>query len=229
MNEPFSLRGLSERFRSALLPLLDAGHHHGRDSRRNFHPHGGGRRGLFVCFPSRVFRFSKPSKYGLIFRSFFINTVVTTAMVFLIFCMGQVLVALLTINQVPQKITELMLSVSSNPLFLSPPGQYPASCRRVLYRIRGRHYRPGSHSRPGCREIGHRSLAFRHGRGGKSLPGASYPSHGRGLFVVCGIAKISLEEITRAVWPFMVAILIVLFLITYIPWLTLAIPRYFGF
>jgi TRAP-type C4-dicarboxylate transport system permease large subunit len=49
------------------------------------------------------------------------------------------------------------------------------------------------------------------------------------LFVVCGIAKITLEEITKAVWPFMLAILIILFLITYIPSLTLVIPRYFGF
>jgi TRAP-type C4-dicarboxylate transport system permease large subunit len=55
------------------------------------------------------------------------------------------------------------------------------------------------------------------------------PPMGVVLFVVCGIAKITLEEITKAVWPFMLAILIILFLITYIPSLTLVIPRYFGF
>jgi TRAP-type C4-dicarboxylate transport system permease large subunit len=55
------------------------------------------------------------------------------------------------------------------------------------------------------------------------------PPMGVVLFVVCGIANLSLEEITKAIWPFLIAILIVLFLITYIPSLTLAIPRYFGF
>jgi len=47
------------------------------------------------------------------------------------------------------------------------------------------------------------------------------------LFVASGIAKISLEKISRAVWLFLVALLIPLALITYIPQISLWVPKLF--
>jgi len=49
------------------------------------------------------------------------------------------------------------------------------------------------------------------------------------LFVVCGLANISLERLVRAVWPHLIWQLAVLALVTYFPELTLWVPRMFGY
>ena len=55
------------------------------------------------------------------------------------------------------------------------------------------------------------------------------PPVGAVLFVVTGIARISLDRLVRAVWPFLVWQVVVLILVTYIPELCLAVPRYLGY
>ena len=57
--------------------------------------------------------------------------------------------------------------------------------------------------------------------------GLATPPVGVNLFVAAGIAKISLEKIGKAVWLFLVALLIPLALITYIPQISLWVPRLF--
>jgi len=53
------------------------------------------------------------------------------------------------------------------------------------------------------------------------------PPVGAVLFAVCGISNISMDRLAKAVWkPFIVA-LIVLALVTYIPWLTTFLPKRF--
>ncbi|MHC1761168.1 MAG: TRAP transporter large permease [Negativicutes bacterium] len=53
------------------------------------------------------------------------------------------------------------------------------------------------------------------------------PPVGTCLFVACNIAKIGLTEITKGVWPFMVCMVLVLMLITYVPDVVLWLPRMF--
>jgi tripartite ATP-independent transporter DctM subunit len=55
------------------------------------------------------------------------------------------------------------------------------------------------------------------------------PPVGVCLFVVSGIARISLERIVRAVWPFLLWQIVVLALVTYVPAVCMAIPRLFGY
>ena len=50
------------------------------------------------------------------------------------------------------------------------------------------------------------------------------PPVGVNLFVACGVGKISLDAISRSVWPFILAEVIALLLITYIPALSLWLP-----
>ncbi len=57
--------------------------------------------------------------------------------------------------------------------------------------------------------------------------GLATPPVGVNLFVASGIAKISLEKISKAIWLFLIALLIPLALITYIPQITLWVPRLF--
>lgn len=227
LNEPFSLPVFLKRFKDALLPLLTPVIIMGGILGGIFTPTEAAAIACLYAFLVGFFVFKTLEIRTL--PKLLHNTVVTTAMVFLIFCMGQVLVALLTINQVPQKITELMLSVSSNPLFF-------LLLVNILLLIVGCFIESGVAIivlvpilAPVALKLGIDPLHFATVVVVNLCLGLITPPMGVVLFVVCGIAKISLEEITKAVWPFMVAILIVLFLITYIPWLTLAIPRYFGF
>ncbi len=54
------------------------------------------------------------------------------------------------------------------------------------------------------------------------------PPVGVNLYVACGISKLSLKEISTAVWPYVLASVIVLLLITYIPEIILFLPSFMG-
>lgn len=54
------------------------------------------------------------------------------------------------------------------------------------------------------------------------------PPVGVNLYVACGISKISLKRISRAVVPFLIASIAVLFLITYFPGVSLWLPNILG-
>jgi C4-dicarboxylate transporter DctM subunit len=59
--------------------------------------------------------------------------------------------------------------------------------------------------------------------------GCGTPPLGLCLFIACGIAKLPVERGAIAILPFIAAEVAVLFLVTYLPWLALALPQYFGF
>ena len=50
------------------------------------------------------------------------------------------------------------------------------------------------------------------------------PPVGLNLFVTAGVAKLSLEETIKASFPWLIVLLAVLMLITYIPWISLVVP-----
>ena len=51
------------------------------------------------------------------------------------------------------------------------------------------------------------------------------PPVGAVLFAVCGVAKISLDRLGRAVWPPFLWAVLVLAIVTYVPWLSTFLPR----
>jgi tripartite ATP-independent transporter DctM subunit len=53
------------------------------------------------------------------------------------------------------------------------------------------------------------------------------PPVGAVLFAVCGVAKISMDSLARAIWPPFLVALAVLGLVTYIPWLSTFLPKLF--
>jgi C4-dicarboxylate transporter DctM subunit len=58
--------------------------------------------------------------------------------------------------------------------------------------------------------------------------GTITPPVGLCLYVVCGITGLRLDEVSRAIIPFLLVELAVLFLITYVPWLIMFLPAMFG-
>ncbi|MEW6105348.1 MAG: TRAP transporter large permease [Bacillota bacterium] len=54
------------------------------------------------------------------------------------------------------------------------------------------------------------------------------PPVGACLFVACSISKLTLEQLSKAIWPFIVAEVIVLFLVTFFADIPLLLPRLLG-
>jgi TRAP-type C4-dicarboxylate transport system permease large subunit len=50
------------------------------------------------------------------------------------------------------------------------------------------------------------------------------PPVGNILFVACGISKISVADLSRAIWPNIVVGVIVIFIVTYLPWTVTYLP-----
>jgi len=59
--------------------------------------------------------------------------------------------------------------------------------------------------------------------------GLTTPPVGSVLFVGCGIGKTTIGPLTRSLLPFYAVMVIVLMLVTYLPWITLALPKLFGY
>lgn len=55
------------------------------------------------------------------------------------------------------------------------------------------------------------------------------PPVGLCLFVACGIARVSVEKLVRAIWPFLLVEVAVLLITTYVPGVSLLLPRLFGY
>jgi len=49
------------------------------------------------------------------------------------------------------------------------------------------------------------------------------------LFIACGIGKVPVESGSKAILPFIGAEIFILMLVTYVPWIVLALPRLYGF
>jgi C4-dicarboxylate transporter DctM subunit len=58
--------------------------------------------------------------------------------------------------------------------------------------------------------------------------GMCHPPVGLNLYVASGIAKMGITELTVAVWPWLLTMLVFLGLVTYIPAISLAFPRWLG-
>jgi C4-dicarboxylate transporter DctM subunit len=54
------------------------------------------------------------------------------------------------------------------------------------------------------------------------------PPVGVNLFVACGIGKVRFEDLVSSILPFLAILLVALLLITYIPAITLLLPRLLG-
>ncbi|HVL34173.1 MAG TPA: TRAP transporter large permease subunit, partial [Burkholderiales bacterium] len=59
--------------------------------------------------------------------------------------------------------------------------------------------------------------------------GMATPPVGVALYLASEIGKVRIERVIRAVWPLLLVQLAVLLIVTYVPDVSLALPRYFGF
>ena len=58
--------------------------------------------------------------------------------------------------------------------------------------------------------------------------GSMTPPVGSVLFVGCSVAGIPIERVFKPIFPIFVMLVVALMLVTFVPWLSLALPRLFG-
>jgi TRAP-type C4-dicarboxylate transport system permease large subunit len=56
--------------------------------------------------------------------------------------------------------------------------------------------------------------------------GLCHPPVGSILFVGCAVGKVTIEQVTRMIWPFYSVMFAVLMLVTYFPEISLWLPRH---
>ncbi len=154
---------------------------------------------------------------------------ITTSVLLLVIGTANVLAWVLSAEQIPQKIAEAMLGISSDPnwilllinLFLLVVGMFMESgaaiiiLAPVLAQV--------------AQTVGLNPLHFGFVMVLNLVIGLLTPPLGVCLFVACSIARIPLTALVKAIFPFLMVEVVVLFLVSYFPWLALWIPKMLGY
>ncbi len=153
----------------------------------------------------------------------------TTGVVFLVISAASILGWVLTIDQIPAKVAALMLSISTNKwvimllilILLLFIGMFMDIAAALI--ILG----PILH--PLAVSLGFHPLHFGIVMVLALNIALMTPPVGACLFVACGISKLTLEQLSREIFPFIIVVVIVLFIIAFVPDIPLFLPRLFGY
>lgn len=157
-----------------------------------------------------------------------VNAVVSTAVIMFIIATASVFGWVLASEQVPQMVASAILSVTQNTvvilmlinLLLLVLGTFLETTAAIII--------TAPVFLPVITQIGIDPIHFGIIMVVNLAVGMVTPPLGVCLFVGCGIAGISLEDITRAVLPFLVMMIIDIAIITYIPAVSTFLPRLMG-
>jgi len=159
----------------------------------------------------------------------FINSGITASIVLMLISTANIFGTILATQQIPQRIAQLMLSVTTNPwmmlllvnIFLLVAGMFMAESPNIILL--------GPILAPVVTGLGIHSLHFGLVMVLNLTIGLITPPLGACLFILCGISKLTLEELTKAILPFLVTEIAVLFLCTYVPAIPMFLPKLLGF
>ncbi|MDI6705094.1 MAG: TRAP transporter large permease [Bacillota bacterium] len=157
-----------------------------------------------------------------------VNTVVSTSVIMLIIATASVFGWILASQQVPQLVAKTILSFSTNPIIILALvnilllflGTFMETVAAIIIVV--------PVLLPIITQIGVDPLHFGLIVVVNLAIGMVTPPLGVCLFVGCGISDITLEDISRAVWPFLIAMIIDILIITYVPAVSTFLPRMLG-
>ena len=155
------------------------------------------------------------------------NTAVTTGVVLILASTSNLFSWIVTMEQVGPKLGALFINYNRNMFLLMVNvlllfvGMFMDNCPAILIL--------GPILAPIATSLGIHPLHFGIVFVLNMVIGLITPPLGQVLFVACPISNLTLEEVTRGTLPFMITEIVVLFLITYIPALTMWLPRLLGF
>ena len=160
--------------------------------------------------------------------SILIKSVETTAIVMLLIGTSSAMSWILSYENIPQAISTALITLSDNPililliinLVLLVVGIFMDMTPAVLI------FTPIF--LPVVAELGISPLHFGIMMVLNLCIGLCTPPVGSVLFVGCGIAKTTIAKMVRPLLPMYFAMFVVLMMVTYMPWVSEALPRYFG-
>ena len=158
----------------------------------------------------------------------FFRSAVATGTILIVIGLANAFAWVLATQQVPQKVSEFLFSISKDPLmflflvniFLLIVGCLMEGLAAIIIIV--------PILMPMVAQLGINPLHFGLVVVVNMMIGLITPPMGLCLFVVCGISKVQIGPLVREVVPFLIVEIVVLFIITYIPWFTLTLPRFFG-
>ncbi|MDK2879423.1 MAG: hypothetical protein PWR06_2139 [Thermoanaerobacteraceae bacterium] len=155
----------------------------------------------------------------------FVNTAVSTSVVMFIIATAQVFGWIMTSQRIPEAIAQGFISLSSNPYVI-------LLLVNILLLIVGCFMETNAAIIilapifiPLMIKIGVDPILFGIIMVVNLAIGMVTPPLGVNLFVACGIGKLTLERISKAVVPFILAMVAALLLITYVPDISMFLPR----
>ena len=158
-----------------------------------------------------------------------VKTARITGVVFLIIGSASILSWVLAINQVPQAIAAFLLETTGNPklilllilLLMLVVGMFMDIAAALI--ILG----PILH--PIAVSIGMAPIHFGIVMVLSLNIALMTPPVGACLFVACSISKLSLWQLSKAIWPYIIMEVLALFIVAYVPEISMFLPRLLGF
>lgn len=159
----------------------------------------------------------------------FFRSMVLTSTILIVFGMANAFSWILATQQIPQKVSQYILSISRNPyvilflinLFLLIVGCFLEGLAAIMILV--------PILMPLVTQVGINPMHFALIVVVNLMIGLITPPVGLCLIVVCGVAKMKVGPILKEIIPFLLVEIIILFIITYFPWFTLTLPRLFKF
>lgn len=156
------------------------------------------------------------------------STVRTTAVIMLIVAAASALGRMLVWEQIPNQFADLMISVSSNPyvfllivnVALLVLGAFLEGTANLIILT--------PLLMPVVTDLGIDPVAFGVMFVLNLTIGGITPPFGTMMYTVCAVNKVDTMDYVKSIWPFLIAVIAVLFLITYIPGLVTFLPNLIG-
>ena len=157
-----------------------------------------------------------------------LQTGLTTAVVMLLIGASSAMSWIMTVANIPQSVSQGLLGLSDNPIvilltinmLLLAVGTFMDMTPAILI------FTPIL--LPVVRQLGMSDIQFGIVLIANLCIGLCTPPVGTCLFIGCGVGKTTIAQVTVKALPFFLAMAIALMLITFIPWLSLAIPQLCG-
>lgn len=158
-----------------------------------------------------------------------LNTVLTSATILFVIAAAKTIGWLFVIEQIPQTVALVFTKITQNRylfllivnilLFAVGMIMDPAVSILIL----------GPVLAPAAINLGVHPLHFAIIMCVNLIIGLATPPLGFVLYIACGITNLSVERLSKAIFPFILAEAAVVFLVTYIPFLPLWIPKLLGY
>jgi len=157
-----------------------------------------------------------------------LQTGITTSVVMILIGASSAMSWIMTVANIPQTVSEALMGLSKNPYvilatinaMLLVVGMFMDMTPALLI------FTPIL--LPVVRQMGMSDIHFGIMLIANLCIGLCTPPVGTCLFIGCGVGKTTIANVTRKALPFFLAMLVALMLITYVPWISLALPQALG-